>query len=143
MRLSILVEERRGSSILGEVAYRLENPRPLLQVLGEDLVAYEAEVFATEGNGAWPALSPATLKAKNGGRVLVDTGRLLAGLTSNSAIDVGTDDVTVTASHPAAGYLKRGTSKMPARDPAPAPPARVTGGWARSLLSALVEGHRR
>lgn len=132
------LEARRGSGLLDDIERRLDRPEQLLDVLVDEVHRYETDVFATGGHGTWPALDPETAARKGSSRILVDSGDLLAALTSSA--DLLGDSLAVTADVAYAGFHKTGTGRMPRRDPAPEPPASVTGEWARTLLDAIVDG---
>lgn len=128
--------------MLDGIADRLERPRAVLGRMGEELVEHEEELFATGGRGEWPALDPMTAAAKGSGRILVDSGQLMADLTSTGAVQVEDDSVEVSTSHPAARFLRSGTGKMPQRDPVLEPDHGELERWADVLVRAVVDGTR-
>ena len=140
MLLTIAATTTAASQMVDGIADRLERPRNILGRMGEELIDHEEELFASEGHGEWPALDPMTVAAKGSGRLLVDTGQLLADLTSNSAIRIEDDSVEVSTSHPAAGYLRSGTSRMPRRDPVLEPTSSELRHWADVMARAVVDG---
>jgi phage gpG-like protein len=129
----------RAERFIDGIGDRLNRPDQLLDVLVDEAHKYEDEVFATGGHGSWPALSAGTVALKGSSRILVDSGDLLAALTTSS--DLMGDDASISADVAYAGYLKRGTGRMPARDPAPEPPQSVVNDWAETLLDEIVTGH--
>lgn len=139
MQLVVEPDVEAAHQLLDGVADRLENPREILQILGDAIVEYEEDVFATRGHGAWAPLSPATIAEKGGNRILVDTGGLLDALTSTPAVQG--ESVGVSAPD-YAGYLKGGARGMPRRDPAPEPDGAQAEDWAREVLGYLVHGRR-
>lgn len=145
-RLVVDVDVDPAAGLLDGVRERLENPRPLLELMAEEIRDYERDVFATRGFGRWPALDPDYAKRKGGGRMLVDTGGLLDSLTRHPARGavqrISGDSVTVASTDVAAIMHKHGRH-VPRRDPAPAPPRRYVAKWAQTLLRAVVDGERR
>jgi len=138
--IDIDVDTRAAERFLGDIFDRVDQPRPLLQLLAGELRAYEEEVFATAGFGTWAALDPSTVRAKGSSRILVDTAGLLDSLTKPGAERITEESVTLLSDSPAAAYLKRGARGMPKRDPAPVPPASKVSEWAQDLLGYLVNG---
>jgi hypothetical protein len=85
----------------------------------EEIVNRSAESrFRSQGGGAWPPLSPDTLRQRQGSgdRMLVDTGALLASLTHKRA-EVSEDELRAspTPDVPYARFVNYGTVNMPAR----------------------------
>lgn len=109
---------------------------PLLRGLQDDLQAYVDEVFASEGFGQWAPLAAVTVRSKNSGRILVDTGGLLDSLTGGG--DISGETLTITTNEQSAGYLKAGARGMPKRNPLPEPPPATVNRWAEALLGDLV-----
>lgn len=140
----LVVEFEASESVLDRLARQLDNPRPLLAVLAEEIRDYEAKVFASRGFGRWPSLDPETARRKRGGRVLVDSGDMLRSLThypaKDAVQDFASDSVTVGTRHVAAIMHKRGARGMPKRNPAPAPSSAQVRGWADAMLAALLDG---
>jgi hypothetical protein len=137
--LEVIFEGGRASSLLEGIADRLGSPHAMLDLLVDDVHEYERDVFATNGHGQWPALSPNT---DGSGRMLVDQGDLLAALTTNA--DLMGDSASVNADDVAhARFHGTGTSRMPRRDPAPPPPGSTVTEWAADLLGYVVDGQRR
>lgn len=136
------VDVAGAEQMLDEIQQRLDDPTSLLRFLAEEISDYESEVFATQGFGTWGALDPDTVRAKGSGRVLVDTGDLLASLTNANAgsVKIVGDTVTVSSGEVSGIMAQRGARGMPKRNPAPEPsPAKVQQ-WGEHLLQALVEG---
>lgn len=144
-RSNQVVDATAADTMLEGLLDRIEDPDPLLRFLGEEILDYEAEVFATGGFGVWAPLDPYTVKAKGSSRILVDTGGLLDELTrpGGRSVRVVGDAVEVVSDDPVAGYLARGARGMPKRDPAPSPPASRVELWAEDLLGFIVGGGRR
>lgn len=145
-RLVVDVDVDPAAGLLDGVRERLDNPRPLLELMADEIRDYEADVFRTRGFGRWPALDPETAKRKKGGRMLVDTGGLLRSLTRHPAPGaverISGDSVTVASTDVAAIMHKHGRH-VPKRDPAPTPPRRYVTDWAQTLLRAVVDGEGR
>jgi phage gpG-like protein len=139
------VEIDAAAGMLDGIRQRLDDPRPLLDLMADEIREYEADVFATRGFGRWEALDPEYAKRKGAGRMLVDDGGLLRSLTRHPAPDaverISGDSVTVASTDVAAIMHKHGRH-VPRRDPAPAPPRRYVDKWAQTLLRALVDGER-
>lgn len=141
MKLDVGFEGARADRMLSGIRGRLDNTRTLMGMLVDDIHDFEADAFDTGGFGQWAPLSPATLRAKGGGRILVDTGALRSSLTAGSA-SITADGVTVGTSERSAPFLQRGARGAPPRDPMPDPPARVVEDWASKVLGYVVGGHR-
>lgn len=91
----------------------------------------EKRRFETVGDGTWPPITASTRARKaasknptvvaNANRVLVATGQLRRSLSVPGAPDqqviVQPRSLTFSTTVPYAGYLQRGTSRMPARKP--------------------------
>ncbi|SDC46103.1 hypothetical protein [Nocardioides lianchengensis] len=138
--LAIDVDVSAGTELLQQIIDRLDNPRDALTVLGDLLGDYEREVFATDGFGTWATLDPATVRAKDCNRILVDTGEALRHLTGSPDIS----GESVTASGPSyLDYLRQGARGMPKRDATPTPTPAHLDDWAEGLLGSLVHGRRR
>lgn len=137
MQLEAELESRGAERLLHGIKERASDGDRLLSVLSEDIGDYEAEVFASGGHGAWPADSEETLRRKSGSRVLVDSGALLDELTSEAAISVLGDTLTLASSLPYTKYIAG------RRDPVPEPDSGDVRNWADQVLGFLVTGHRR
>ena len=137
--LAAALDNRVGRALFGELVDRLEEPRGLRRLAGDLLADYEREVFGTRDRGRWEGDDPATQRAKNSGRVLVDTGNLLEELTHPL---VEGDEIRVEAGDATyAIHLQRGAgNKMPPRDPAPAPSYSQVEDWAAQILGYLTNG---
>lgn len=131
--LGVIADTRDASKTLGNTADRLESPNPALRHLADELARYEQEVFASSGNGQWPALSPDTVRIKGHGRALIDTGGLLDAFTTASVVD--DDTVAVPTNAPA--YTKYVARR---RNPSPQPPRYLAIEWAEVLLGYVVDG---
>jgi hypothetical protein len=140
VKLLVEADVRGPSDLLQGIADRFDNPRGALTLLGGLLADYEREVFATRGLGRWPADDPATVRLKNSGRVLVQTGGLLENLTD--AHIEGDSVVVNSGDSKQAAYLKRGARGMPPRDPAPMPDHGRVQDWAEQVLGYLIDGRR-
>lgn len=138
--LDIDVEGRRALGLLDDIGDRLGRPDEMLDLLVDRVHEYERDLFATGGNGQWPALSSKTVALKGSSRVLVDTGGLLDDLTSDR--DLLSDEAVVGTDVAYAGFLKTGTGRMPRRDPAPAPSEEKVADWCEDLLGYVVDGRR-
>lgn len=119
---------------------RLSNRDRVLDVLGDEARGYGREVFATGGFGTWAPDSLHTVTLKGSGRVLVDSGRLMADVTGTPAVDEGAETVTVGTDAPYFGYLKGGANGAPARNPTPPPSASRVTRIAERLLDFVVDG---
>jgi hypothetical protein len=138
--LNVDVELKAPRRTLDDIIGRLEEPRPMLTMLGDVLVDYERDLFSSAGHGRWASDDPATAALKNSGRVLVDTGGLLDQLT-----DAHLGDEYVEVNQGVAFYgrfLRDGDRGMPRRDPAPLPTASEVQDWADRLATFILEGRR-
>lgn len=129
-----------AEEMLDDLTDRLDRPEGALRFLGDELLDYGSEVFATRGFGTWAADDPYTVKSKGSGRVLVDNGDLLDSLTGRSAVEISGDTVSVVSDDVAGIMAKRGARGAPKRDPFPVPSPTKVAGWAEDLLGFLVEG---
>jgi phage gpG-like protein len=141
--LNVDVDVSAAAGMLDALEEKLNNPRPLLAVLADEIRDYEGRVFATRGFGRWQRLDPETARRKRAGRVLVDTGDMLRSLTrypaKDAVQDFGADSVTVATTDVAAIMHQHGRH-VPKRDPAPAPSRGEVEKWADAMLSALFDG---
>lgn len=135
MLIDIGADTTDAHQFLERIADRLDDRTGMLELLGDLLVDYETDVFATSGHGTWAPLDPATIAGKGSNRPLVDTGELLKALTGDS--DTQGESVEVTGTD-YAGYLKGGARGMPKRDPAPGPTHADVEHWAHELLGYLT-----
>lgn len=139
--LSLDVDDAAARHWLAGIRGRLEDPADAMAVLVEDVNTYESEVFASQGQGGWAALDPATVLLKGSTRVLVDTGNLLELMTHAKVDD--TDSVILdTRDAPYIAPLRAGANGSPSRNPAPIPSNTVLEGWAEDLLDVIVHGRR-
>lgn len=58
------------------------NPKDAYKLLALESEAVVQKAFENSGDGAWPGLKPATIKAKGSSRPLIDTGQLRRSITS-------------------------------------------------------------
>ncbi|MBB3041020.1 hypothetical protein [Nocardioides soli] len=138
--LDIDVEGRRALGLLDDIGDRLGRPDEMLDLLVDRVHEYERDLFASGGNGQWPALSAKTVALKGSSRVLVDSGDLLADLTT--ARDLMGDEAVVASDRAYARFHKSGTGRMPRRDPSPQPPEQLVAQWSEDLLGYVVDGQR-
>lgn len=137
MLIDIGADTTEAHQFLERIADRLDDRSGILELLGDLLVEYETDVFATSGHGAWAPLDPATIAAKGSTRILVNTGDLMRELTGSGADRPEGESVVVTGTE-YAGYLKAGARGAPPRDPAPEPPHSDVEHWAHELLGHLT-----
>lgn len=64
-------------------AFEAGNYRRMFELLGIAAESIVQNAFETAGDGLWPALSPATIKAKGSSRPLIDTAQLRRSVTSD------------------------------------------------------------
>lgn len=138
MKFEIDYDGRAAENMLHGVAERAGDDT-VFDLLGKSLVEHEERAFATGGFGEWAPLSPATLAAKNGGRILVNTGRLEQVLTSPGGIRTEGDTVS-TAPDKIAGFLRAGARGAPKRNPTPAPEQSAVRDWAQDVATYIAEG---
>lgn len=136
--IGVEVDTTQAKALLDAISGKVETAGPILDLLGDLLRVYEAELFASQGFGTWAPLAAITVAQKGHGRVLVDTGGLLRALTSPNAVRVVGEAVVISTIERSAGYLKKGARGMPKRDPAPEPPARVQRTWADKVTDYLL-----
>lgn len=127
------------SEPLATVAGLLDQPRPLLKDLADEVAAYEREVFTTSDDGRWAANDPLTVALKGSARPLVDTGSLLRELTSPQSVKIGNDSVSLTTSHVGAVMAKRGARGAPVREAIPTPDREDLQGWGERFLQTLLK----
>lgn len=127
-------EGDRAVRLLDDIADRLGQPNEMLDLLVDNVHEFERDLFASGGNGQWPALSRKTVALKGNSRIMVDSGDLLADLTSSR--DLMGDEAVVETDQAYARFHTR------TRNPAPAPPADKVAEWAEDLLGWVVGGHR-
>lgn len=139
VRILVEVDTTDAVRRLSQVAGRLD-ARDLLGLLADELIEHVEEAFATSGFGEWAPLDPATVRAKGSGRILVDTGGLLASLTSPAAVEELGETVRIATDHPGAGPLKRGARGMPERNATPTPERPELNSWATRLARYAVDG---
>lgn len=105
---------------LQEVVGKLQNPKPLLDRIGQYLVSTtQARIRSTKTSPdgtPWAPWKPGTYLARAkrgalGGGVLYDTGNLFSSITYT----VGPDSVEVGTAAPYARFLQQGTPRMAAR----------------------------
>ena len=138
MFLVIDVDVTAPRDVLREIHDRLDRPDALLRHMGLMLEDYEREVFATRDHGGWQTLDPATVDLKGTSRVLVDSGALLAELTSAT---IEGETVVVNQGDAFYGrFLRDGERGMPRRDPAPEPHPSTQEEWAEDILAFLTAG---
>lgn len=99
---------------------------PLWELVKPIAASVEEEQFATQGEGAWPALSESTLAEKEAGGwpadPLVRTGSLKDSLTDPGlAADTGPRHMVYGTDVPYAIFHQEGTSRMPQRQVVPDP----------------------
>jgi len=117
-----LVEEGTdaGGDLLG-IGARAVEPRPILESIASHLREKEEELFETGGRGRWKPLAATTIARKGSSTILVDTAALKASLTEEGAADhfeqILGEELVFGTYDSKAGYHRRGTSRMPARDP--------------------------
>jgi phage gpG-like protein len=113
-------DEEVEHDLLGIGARALE-PRPILERLASHLRRKEEELFESGGAGRWEPLAPTTIARKGSSTILVDTGALRDSLTEEGAADhfeqILGEELVFGTYDSKAGYHRRGTSRMPARDP--------------------------
>lgn len=139
MHLEVEWHARGPRRRLGRIEERLDDPQGMLRHLLPELHDYEAEVFATEGHGEWAPNAAGTLETKGSGRVLVNTGALMADLTGGRG-DVSGETLSVGTSKAYAGYLRDGARGMPRRNPTPTPDNGTVREWGTHLLTYVVDG---
>lgn len=104
---------------------RALDARPAFRLIADDFREFEAERFDAEGNGTWEPLALSTVaeKARRGQdpRILHATLQLRNSLTKKGAkysySRIFREFILFGTSHPAGGYLQKGTEHMPARKP--------------------------
>lgn len=110
-----------------QLTERVQDLAPGFLAVATYLLATEAAQFESQGAYAskgWAAIKDATLAAKlsRGGdpRILIDTGRMMKGLTEEGGEHVQIitkDSLTFGTTDPIARFHHTGTKTMPRRDP--------------------------
>lgn len=126
--------------LLEGIGDRLQQSRPLLAELGDELREHAEAAFATGGFGTWAPLSPQRVSEKGSSRILIDTGGLLDSLTGGGSVDIDDESVTLSSDHPGGGFARAGARGAPRRDPLPEPPGGVVDDWADLALGFFVDG---
>lgn len=143
MHLSLSVTRDR---ILVPIADQVLDAAPALELVGDSIRDRNARVFATEGGGQWPALAPATSRAKGSGRILVENGGLLDSFTKANARGarhkVTADSVTVVSTLVSGAMAEKGAHGAPVRDPSPPVTDRETAEWAQIIVGRLTDPRR-
>lgn len=94
---------------LAELDRRGEQKAPLMQALAGTMLDEVEQNFAAQGRPAWAGFAPSTLKRRQGGKLLQDSGRLASSITpasDNDTAQVGTN-VVYAATHHFGGEIKR------------------------------------
>jgi phage gpG-like protein len=139
---------------LEDLQVKIGDYEPLWDALSDVMAEHEAEWFATEGEGTWPPLSPATLADKARGGYppdpLIRTGRLLESLTDpESAAEVSQGRTTLGtftkktfswgSDEPTAEYHQEGREPGPGYPGMPARPVIVLTPALRTRIDDAAE----
>ena len=120
--LEFRVDFREVQQAIGDLRRKLENPRPLMQEIGDIITEDIRNMISTRKVGPddrpWAPWAPSTAKARErkGNAalgLLVDSGTLLRSITSQVIGSHHTVQIGTNVSY--AQYLNQGTPKMPAR----------------------------
>lgn len=138
----VLEGDERVIANLNRIRRRMNDLRWLFGTLTELFVAKERNWFSNQGQGTWPALSPAYARWKAvaypGRPIMVRTGDLRAQLTSGKAVLAQTDDsLFLGTAIPYAAYHARGAGNLPQRAPL-IPTVSMTTGLARRIEAELM-----
>lgn len=120
--LEFRVDFREVQQAIGDLRKKLENPRPLMQEIGDIIAEDIRNMISTRKVGPddrpWAPWAPSTAKARErkGNAalgLLVDSGTLLRSITSQVIGSHHTVQIGTNVHY--AQYLNEGTPKMPAR----------------------------
>ena len=132
-------------ALLDGMVSRTSDLRPAWRGIAQDMRQRERELFEAGGRGLWAPLKASTVRRKGGqGRLLVDTGGLLASLTRRGD-QYAVEDITETSlvfgtRNPVSNLLRRGVRGAVSRDPLPAFQAPEREFWAQELLDHVTGG---
>lgn len=97
MRSAIeVIGDRKVEHDLKRLADKVADPRPAFERLVHDLQRIEQQTFDTRGHGSWPANKDQTQRQKTGSKPGIDSGDLMASLTSRgkgSRVKIGRDEL--------------------------------------------------
>lgn len=131
------------AGLLDGMARRASDLRPAWRGVAQDMRQRERDLFDGGGHGLWPPLASSTVRRKHGqGRILVETGGLLASLTRRGdryAVEQATETSLVFGtSNPVTNLLRRGVRGAPSRDPLPTFQQPEREFWAQELLDHVA-----
>lgn len=154
--MTVTIDDAQVMAALEKLRARVQNTKPALKDIGEELVSRILDSFEREASPygeKWEPLKPATIlgrarrfktqKAKVAAlanpRILQDTGALRSSIEIQS---VGNDHVTVWSRQPYAGVHQFGSARknIPARRFFPIRDGRVDlpPGWQKSIIGQIA-----
>lgn len=74
---------QRAAARMAAIGERLDDPRPLMEAISEDLADIGERRFRTGGDGEWDKLKRSTIERKHSARIGVDTGKLAGSLSQD------------------------------------------------------------
>lgn len=115
---SIRVEDHEVQQMFRELIARGDDMTPVMTEISAIMKEAVLLTFDREGRPSWPALAPATIKAREKahhwpGKMLVSGNR--AGLKENISQTYNSKQAIVGSNKPYGPFLQLGTRKMPAR----------------------------
>ena len=94
--IEIKIDDKKFKEYFKKIAQKVKNMSPLMQEISEEMHDAVEENFEQQGRPKWPKLKPSTLKKREDGQILQDTGALVNSISNNhdstSAI-VGTNKI--------------------------------------------------
>lgn len=136
MQVDVVVRDREAVQLVSRLARRLDDGRPALESLVDEILVFQTERF--HGKGArWRKLSPATLRKHarhgRGAQPLLLTGALMRSLTERGApgqfLEIRTNQLRFGTTIYYARFHKRGEGV----------PKRVPAGLTRAQRVELVD----
>lgn len=133
--------------MLREPARRADSLKPVMNVIGEEMLLSQKELFRTEGasGGApWKALEPSTVERKKGNAKILDrTGHEEMSFTEQGAPDnlfnATRSFVLIGSKAPGVPFQIDGTKNMEDRDPMQFRPDQVER-WAQHVSDFIFNG---
>jgi phage gpG-like protein len=130
--------------LLGMSARALE-PAPLLEAFADQLRGIERDLFDAEGYG-WAPLAASTVERKGSATILRESDDLFNSLTQRGAKgshqEIFGSELVFGTEIEYATFHRTGTSRMPQRDPLPAPREQDLRRFTKAVQAWLIGGDR-